>query len=285
MVTNPPTAADLRKLLEVLDQTEDDEVREGPASLFRVEPTPDGPGVGWLRLDDHPLAYLMGFVAPPEWHTIGLIVHGWAAAADGGGTATNRHRTRGRAGTRPSRSFGRRRVRILMAVSRHGAEVSALHLAGEPLRVDHDVPVGTLIDALRRSVGRPTPAPEFPVAEYVAAGWLEGINGRARRGRRSVKLAWRDVPQFGLDVEVHRAAVIEGWEAVRSLAATGRITTSLPPDAAAWTDAGMFARWVVNDYPPIRDGLRGVARRVTPEALLLIEESLARLGVLPGEAA
>jgi hypothetical protein len=36
------------------------------------------PLVAVRSLDDHPRRHLLGFVAPPEWTALGVVVEGWA---------------------------------------------------------------------------------------------------------------------------------------------------------------------------------------------------------------
>src|SRR4051794_20884518 len=72
---------------------------------------------GIKELDDHPLEYLLGFEAPPEWSALGVCCEGWAARMG--------------SGPRPSKAKGRMRVRSTTIVTRDGLVASGLRLAGE----------------------------------------------------------------------------------------------------------------------------------------------------------
>lgn len=148
------------------------------------------PGLAFKTLEpgQHPLTELLGFVAPADCLAIGTICHGWAT-----------HRL----DTRPSTAPDRKRLRALHVICRDGGEVGGLHLAGEELQL-RAAAVGTVPDALRRTLGLPTPPPETAPPEGYA-GW-----------------------------ESARWDVVTGAVKLRDLDATG----------AAWMDDGMFARWV-----------------------------------------
>lgn len=147
-----------------------------------------GLGVKPLAPGQHPLSELLGFVAPADCLAIGTICHGWATQ---------------RLCTRPSTASDRQRLRALHVICRDGGEVGGLHLEGGVLQLRADA-IGTVPDALRRTLGLPTPPPEKPPP----AGYL----------------SW----------DAARWDVVTGKVELPDLDATG----------AAWMDDGMFARWV-----------------------------------------
>src|SRR3954447_9381216 len=131
----------------------------------------EGCDVGLKDIDGNPLNHLLGFTEPAEWLALGVCAEGWAASLD--------------AGTRPSKAKGRMRMRTTVLVTRDGAVASGMRIAGEELKQMGEGE-GTILDALKRSVGVPTAPPEVPFEGWVARMLLMLIIGDEPRGHRLV---------------------------------------------------------------------------------------------------
>jgi hypothetical protein len=202
-------------------------------------------GVKELPAGMHPLEELLGFVAPEDCLAIGAIAHGWAS----------RDVT-----TRPSRAGDRVRMRAAHVVCRNGTEVGGFRRAGGELELQ-PATVGMVPDALRRTLGLATPAAEHPPTELSAAEWLDAILD---------DIAAADAPPEPL----------RSWDEARWQVVTReRAVAGVSPTAAAWMDAGMFARWMVPTYPPTPDHLAAVRRVVDTRTYRRIRTVLRSWGV------
>jgi hypothetical protein len=268
---------DVAELLEFLVRELDDDYESGTGrvplpALLRLDGVDVATAAGGVDLhakplDGHPVDVLTGFTAPPEWFGIGVAVTGW------------------------SHEDGRRdRARITTLICRDGNEIGGLRVTGQALRIIHDHGVGPVPDTLRRVLGLPTPAPDVTLVEWMAKCWLEIVIRRAKRGKRTAKLTWREaavlhpaIDTVGAEAEdlpdvAPALAANMRWERFRQLHAAD--------DAdAAWMDEGMFASWMVHGRPPLSVLLRRASKRLTPNAVCNVEATLAAWGLIDAVAA
>lgn len=261
-----PDPTDLRSLLETLDAAEEAAGWDQPAHLVGVE----GTTLAYATLPGHPYDALVGWTAPVEWSALAIITEGWGVVDEDMDPA------RGTGSKRPSRSFGRVRIRAVAIVGRDGTVASGLRKKGQAFEVMEGPVVGRVNDAMLRAIGCPTPAPEFPVVEYFAKRWLTSIVLSAKRGKHAAK-----VPAAMLDFHFDDALLTvdhaEGWDTLRRVVASGRIDdTSVPADVAGWMDAGLFARTVINDFAPLADLVKQAGRRTDAAGRRRIEACLRK---------
>jgi hypothetical protein len=233
--------------------------------LVKVEaaPPPDDIELGMKDIDGHPLDTLLGFTAPPEWQAIGVCCEGWMAPMA--------------SGKRPSESKGRMRMRTTALVSRASGEVvSGVRKAGEDFELmPGEAPIGMVPDALRRALGLPTPAPEVPIAHWVAVmlfGLIVGDGGPHRR------VGWS---QLRHHLDTYEVLGRDGtWALLRKLAGKrSDLNLDLAPDVAAWMDDGMFARWVLGGLPSYDAMLNKARTACTPEAFRQVRRILREWGL------
>jgi hypothetical protein len=210
------------------------------------------------------------------------------------------------ASTPISRHPARRAVRTLHLVSRGGAVAMAMLLDGDDLPEVNATddggepggPCGPLPDALRRLFGLPTPPCEVSTLELWASLWLHAVRVDRRRAGTSWAGVARVHPATALIEEARLKATPEnlvvagrafarskGWDELQLSAVTGSDSWSIlpPSDVAAWADAGMFARLVVRNVPPLWSS-RLELGRVLPQGVLgLVDDVLAtwRLDTTP----
>jgi hypothetical protein len=242
MATVPDASARLvagvTNILFALDDELGDDFSQ-PARLLYIEPKPDGEkvevGVKVLPPGMHPLDELVGFAAPDTWWALGVVSHGWAT----------------RMGQRT-----RSRIRAVHAVTRDAGEVGGFRFAAGRLELQ-ETAIGSIPDALRRAMGLPSDPPTFPVAELIAAEWLDALAD----GTASVDDPLPVLPP--------------SWDAVRWEVITGaRRLPDISATVAAWMDEGMFARWARCAYPRTADQLAGVRRVVDRNAYKAIKAVL-----------
>lgn len=210
------------------------------------------------RSPDDLVGSLVGFVAPPDWEALAVVVHGRAWLLD-------------------DRSADPRPVRLTHVVDRDGRVASVLRYPGD--EPDADAPgEGRLVDVCRRALGLATAPPPDDSTELWALLWLDGLITRIGRGERirglvaaahahpAIELVAEHEPHL-LDEAVARLVRLgtlmgshRPWPKLREAAAAGEwAVEGLTADAAAWMDDGLFARWVLTDFPPLDDYLAELA--------------------------
>jgi hypothetical protein len=165
---------------------------------------------------------------------------------------------------------------MVAVVNRAGDELSGVRTQGEEFRVMGERSVGRISDAMRRAMGCPTPPPEFSVVEYLAQGWLAKIAASAKRGKHAPKVPVEMLRVDGVDEELLALSFEEGWDTLRRIVAKGRVESSVTADVARWMDAGIFARSLIGDMPPLAALLKQARRRVDSAGWAVIDECLHR---------
>jgi hypothetical protein len=299
-----PDRERLRALVEVLGAL--DCPPGAPATVVRVVDEHPGDADGELELGlltlepgDHPLAFLAGFEAPPSWWAIGVVC-------------------RGRARTVDVPTAEPVPVRVAQLVARCGSWASCWSPAtgagdaappadGTASGGDDSAPTGRVDDALRRSLGLPTPPPPASTAPLWATQWLDALvvdavgPAPARRTRRRRPLAALlgahpavtafdlDPAQLGVASLVaagERLASLRSWTGLRQACADGRwYDPEVPADIAGWLDDGAFARWVLGAYPDLGQLRATLGDLLAPSALSVIDDALAVWGLAVGPAA
>jgi hypothetical protein len=147
-------------------------------------------------------------------------------------------------------------------------------LAGEDFKPMPDGE-GMVLDALQRALGLPTAPPAAPITEWLALMLFIAVIGDHGVGRR---VGWSQLRPF-LERYEHLGD-IGTWEALRRLVAKGHdLTAGVNAEAAAWMDAGMFARSVLAELPPYEVLLERARRAATPEAFTQIRRLLRKWGL------
>ena len=250
------TTALLRFLITELDaDLEAGRARVAPPVLLRLDGVDVACAVGGVDLkvkplDGHPAEVLRCFTAPPEWFGVGVLTGGWAHAP----------------------GVESARVRVTSLMCRDGTELSAVRKDGEGLSFMEGRGIGNVPETLRRVLSLPTDPPDVTIVEWMAKCWLMVI---AKRGRRAPKLAWAEAAALHPSLDTTEMGSMS-WERFRVLAAEGG------SEEAAWMDEGMFARWQVHGYPPVAELLKRAARRLTPDAIAAVEQTLTGWGLLDG---
>lgn len=160
---------------------------------------------------------------------------------------------------------------------------------------------GVVVDALHRLLGLPCPGPTPPLTAMAEGLWFIEI---LRRDAAGAGLSWADVARAqterrstaGTDTdagtgtgtppspEVVAASIAEladgaDWDHLRRAAAIGRMSApELDPDEAAWMDATMFARWMVESFPSRQQVLDRLERHGPTAASRGVREVLDRIG-------
>ena len=265
-------------LVEVLDRLGEEEGWEGPGVFVRA----DAERVDVVPLAGrHPQDLLLGHRMGPEWRAIGLLTWGWAAPTDGG--------------PRPSTHPARIRSRTAIAVGRYGDLRARSHLADG--RVLNEPPEGWLVDCLLRVIDRPTGPPATGTEGLFAAHWLGGLlaAGRGSRGLTWPEAAARHPAlqllalagetKFGAESLVSAAAALSracGWAEVRrECIERAWLPDQISPSLAAWMDAGMLSRWVLDSTRPVADLLERLNGELSPGVARQVRRSLVELGVSP----
>jgi hypothetical protein len=244
--------------------------------------------VGWLPLGgQHPLDALLGFVAPPEWHALGLTCSGQALAQPGDPADVDHP------------------VRVTTLLTRAGRAVTVLRAPGRARRLT-EAPGGALGDAMHRVLGLPTAPPPSSSAALWVTWWLDRIVEAALTAPPSVHwpvpgplpgspAGWAAVAgrhpacPFAPPGRGPRPATLAAaardlarrwpWSRLRTDprmrvtfvvgGADGDVATlpDLPPQAIAdWMDDGMYARWLLSSFPAL-DDLLDACDHVLPDAL------------------
>ena len=265
----------LDRLVTLLDAACRDEGWHQPHRLVSVEDADDGGCTFSFRVlgaGEHPLDHLLGFVAPESWSGLGLVCYGWASPPS-------------EEGGRPSEHPDRRRVRVVTLLDRSGDERATATL--DDGTVVDEPGSGMVADALRRALGRATPAPPVGSGELFAAMWLTSIAASDRR------LSWNEAVMLHPAMQLlrqggHRPQIEElvscgrslaramPWGELRLRAASGVRDGGIgvSADLAAWMDDGMFARWVLGGLPPFTPLLRRCSAILAPEVLRRLRRTL-----------
>ncbi len=219
-------------------------------SLVHIRPVDGGVDLGVKSLDgSHPSELLLGVVAPPEWHALGVAVNGWAYDLADRGT-----------GDAP-----RSRVHIVSLVTRSGESIHRSLVPDDPERTaalddPGEAPTGEQVDLIRRALELPTPPPPCPATVFLAIDWLSRI---AYDGTVP------EPPEAGLE-----------WAALRQQAAMGqREMPGLTMLDASWLDDGAFARWLLARVPPLSQVKSWALEAVGTPGQRRILDTLARLEV------
>jgi len=240
------------------------------------------------------VADLLGFVAPPDWEAVGVVVEGAARSYRAGEVAGYRHCS----SERPDR------CRVVHLVDRTGESVALLRREGEepsPLAPD-DSGGGRMVDTCRRMLGLPTAPPPDSTHELWAAMWLDRIVADAADPARSGPVAsWEDAvvrhpaaeavlqadellrPQVvrHLDALGRAMDAARPWTHLREECAAGRwAVPGVTPEVAAWMDDGMFARWATSEFPLLPELLEALADLVPSGVLRRIRAVLTAWGTV-----
>jgi hypothetical protein len=226
------------------------------------------------------VASLVGFDAPATWEAMAVVVRGRSWALD-------------------DRSSDARPIRLTHVVDRHGAAASVLRHAGEEPVVGGADGQGRLVDVCRRALGLATTPPPEESTGLWALLWLDGLLARAARGERLTDLvaAARAHPAIEMVVErepdlveeaAHRLVRLgrvfgqaRDWPHLRRAAAAGEwALEGLDPEAAAWMDDGMFARWVTAGFPLLDDYLAELDVLLSDPVVAGVRDVLARWELL-----
>lgn len=195
-------------------------------------------------------------------------------------------------------------IRIDVAVTAAGSVHSQVHCDGGVAPVDGTAG-GVVVDALHRVLGLAVPGPPPTLRALVAGMWLQQVLLAATDGRVPTwaEAAWAAVDPLAVTdapaptdpltavvppseeaVAAEMAELADGasWEDLRRAAAIGRMRVpQLDPEEAGWMDATMFARWMVDSFPPpavatdrlerigaldLADRVRSVLRRLDTES-------------------
>ena len=151
---------------------------------------------------------------------------------------------------------------------------------------------GRLLDALRRCFGLATPPPPWPPQQLLAVRWLHEVASADIAG----PLTWSEVVRLHLvplfDSSDHLVALMSAidifdgareltWERLRRRAEQdGEASDLVPAGTAGWMDAGMFARWLLDNWPTVDELLVLVEPRLTTAARHRMRSYLTGLGVI-----
>lgn len=291
MTSLPSGPAPIDASLHLLVEHLLDGLRAGdvpPALLHVTAGDTEGFELGVLPLEGrHPSELLLGTVAPPEWHAVGLASGGWAShSADR--AQPDRRRTR---------------VHVVTILSRSGEVAHRMHVEDPDLipvpvdRLDEEAPGGEQIDLLRRCLELPTDPPPCTGAVYWAIRWLAEVCATPA----DELTTWDDVAACHPAVPLLRrspgtaSAVLEplqlvpiarafarifDWATIRRLLADGRFEVDeLAPADAEWFDDGAFARFLLNRCPPLGFLRQQVDQHLSPRLAARVRTTLGRLDV------
>ncbi len=198
-------------------------------------------------------AGLFGLRALPGWQTVALTVSGSARHMD---TAESLGDACG-----------------IIAVDLHGGVASRLHVDGteqhrqcsETAGTD-ELPGGTIVDALHRVLGLPSPGDPPSAAHLALALWYLDLVARCEQGCAS---SWNEAvalhpgspctvehPVVDVSVEAVVEATLrtEGalsWSRMHRRALSGHGSPSLTHDEVAWMDPTFYGRWVMGSLPDV----------------------------------
>ena len=192
-----------------------------------------------------PIGELVGLTAPSTWEAVGVVTGARVHQLDDPGRDTE-HAT------------------FVHLVDRAGVAVALMGRPDEaPLRCGpDDRPMqGRAADVCRRMLGLPTDPPPRDMTSFVVDAWLALVVDAAV-GDPSV--SWAEVVGLhpgsttpranpaAVAVATRRFGAELDWDRFRQACASDGPPPYVTIDAAAaaWMDAGMFARWLVGEMPP-----------------------------------
>ncbi len=229
----PTTGVLLQAVLDAVELSVLDGEHQLPLllSVRRSGPAPQQPAlhVRSLPVGTHPADGFATFTAPDDWFAAGCVAEGTATSMTTGEPA------------------GRTTVAFLL----HRDGTSVLSMSGRQRQVAREsqqAPVGLVPDTCRRVLGLSTPEPSESVDAWLAALWLEGVFAavvadpagpwtwdRLRSCRP--RSAWDFMAGFS-------------WEELRQEFTRFRNSLfGVDAELAAWMDAGMFSRALVEAIP------------------------------------
>ena len=242
-------------------------------ALICVVPGRAGPVVELDVVLDDPVDALIGRVAPADALAVGLRAPAHSHHLDG-----RRPPTAGR---------------VLHLVNVRGTSVTLLpgtRPAG-PVVGPTDAPlIGRVPEACRRQLGLPTPPPPPIAVTTVVDLWLTRLTVAAIRGDA---VRWSDALALlaaapgpittpsDAATALHRTSRGWSWERIREGVARGStelVAGCVDPVAAAWMDAGMFARWVASELPPTEVLLDALDATTSPAVVDRIRAALPAAG-------
>jgi hypothetical protein len=285
---------DLGAVARQLDAIAEEAGWDGPPMLIGLtdegvdDMNPPAPVPGSSGTDPADLvASLVGFDAPAEWEAMAVVVQGRSWALD-------------------DRSADPRPVRLTHVVDRHGGLASVIRHAGEEPMVRTETGEGRLIDVCRRCLGLTTAPPPSDSTALWALLWLDHLLARAARGERlrglvaaarahpGVEMVAEHEPKL-VDMAAERLVRIgrmmgeaRNWAHLRRAASAGEWPVeNLAPDGAAWMDDGMFARWVLAEFPLLDEYLEELDRLLPASTVIAVRAVLAEWDLLdpPGDPA
>ncbi|MCU1371253.1 MAG: hypothetical protein JWO77_2447 [Ilumatobacteraceae bacterium] len=247
--TDPPSLERIASVIHAA--TEDDPVAR--IASIRLDASTETLDLGFWDVPPgpgHPIEPLVGFVAPAEWHAVGLTSSGRLHHLD-----------------RPGQEAERALSTVLLG--RDGGAASIIGSPGRRTRTLHEPPVGLIPDVLNRVLGRPTPPPDAPTGQFVELTWLDRVATGLLQQRSRVR-SWRWLadrhPLRGggpvpapEDLAARTAAYSEErtWAGLRSLAVAQELPAARrgPPGgssapACTWFDDGSLSRWLLSRLPP-----------------------------------
>ncbi len=185
------------------------------------------------------------------------------------------------------------RVRVVAAVTRAGSFGTRVRLADGSEREDlRPGDVGLVPDALRRSLGLPTPPPDSSTCRVFAVGWLSALVRAARAGARldwgrAVRMhpAVEALALAGENVDVATAGLLlaraHGWPELRGAVIARRWRCAIDADEAARHDEGSFSRRLLSTLPDVDALLADVHRELPPSVSKRVTVVLRRWALIP----
>lgn len=167
---------------------------------------------------------------------------------------------------------------VVHLVDRDGVAATALRDdRGEVLTFgpDRAPQSGRIPDACRRVLGLPTEPPETSMTPFVLTAWLVVLGGREGAPLdwpATVALHPMSSSLTGAPTAAEVAAATRelgeamDWDRYRRLTASIGGFPFGPSGAvvAAWSDAGMFSRWAMDELPDPSDALQALTERLEP---------------------
>jgi hypothetical protein len=276
----------LEELLDTLDRAAQP---DDPPFLVAAFGAPGDDGV--LVTDDD-LSHLLGWQVPPECWAVGLVGGGRRLSFEPLDFA-------GRIRPEPPTDLESlldedgARMRLCCLVGRDGAVASLLRSSAGAVVASGDAE-GRVIDALRRTLGLPTPPPERDTAELLAVLWIDNLLAAADAG---ASLGWPDAAALhpamrvlaaeGQDIDVEHVTMIArvataawSWENLRIQSLQENWLSDLvPAPLAEWMDEGMFSRWLLADLPPVPSAASPVGKVFGPHVWREVQAVMAATGV------
>lgn len=258
-------------------------------------PGGDDPAPETFEIDRN-LPGLIGYVAPVPCIAVGIVGVGRAHHLEPGqGDAANRQARR--ASKRSERHApnpmhvppGGMSARSVCLMDRSGRMAGRTWLEDGTL-IPSPPETGRLVDALRRTFGLPTAAPEFPASELLARLWLANVLAAGEES--TTRLGWKQVRELHPSAEALRAVGVPltgstldrarevaasawTWSRLRLQAMGGEwLPALIPPELATWMDEGMFSRWVLEGTRSTAELLELVTPWVTPSVLMKLAQAV-----------